>query len=52
MNYFTGLAKGEIAALAGAGDDARYFQTSLVLADGHHAAGQFGRRWWTSTATW
>ena len=31
------LAKGEIASLAGAADDPRYFQ---VLADGHHAAGQ------------
>jgi hypothetical protein len=29
---------GEIASLAGAADDPRYFQ---VLADGHHAAGQF-----------
>ena len=37
------LAKGEIASLSGAGDDARYFQISVVLADGHHAAGQFGR---------
>ena len=37
------LAKGEIAALSGAADDARYFQISVVLADGHHAAGQFGR---------
>jgi len=25
------------------GDDPRYFQISVVLADGHHAAGQFGR---------
>ncbi len=37
------LAKGEIASLSGAGDDARYFQISVVLADGHHTAGQFGR---------
>jgi serine protease Do len=37
------LAKGEIASLSGAGDDPRYFQISVVLADGHHAAGQFGR---------
>ncbi|MBU6410987.1 MAG: hypothetical protein KGJ60_00905 [Verrucomicrobiota bacterium] len=37
------LAKGEIVALSGAGDDARYFQISAVLADGHQAAGQFGR---------
>jgi TPR repeat protein len=37
------LAKGEIASLSGAGDDPRYFQISVVFADGHHAAGQFGR---------
>ena len=36
------LTKGEIASLSGAGDDARYFQTSVVLADGHHAAGPVG----------
>ena len=36
------LAKGEIASLSGAGDDPRYFQMSVVFADGHHAAGQFG----------
>jgi hypothetical protein len=35
--HFPKLAKGEIASLAGAADDPRYFQ---VLADGHHAAGQ------------
>jgi S1-C subfamily serine protease len=35
MNYFTGLAKGEIAALAGAGDDARYFQISLPVQPGN-----------------
>ena len=29
--------------LSSPGDDARYFQISVVLADGHHAAGQFGR---------
>jgi len=32
---------GEIASLAGAADDPRYFQ---VLADGHHAAGLLARR--------
>jgi hypothetical protein len=37
------FARDEIASLSGAGDDARYFQISVVLADGHHAAGQFGR---------
>ena len=38
------LAKGEIASLSGAGDDPRYFQMSVVFADGHHAAGQMARR--------
>jgi S1-C subfamily serine protease len=38
------LAKGEIASLSGAGDDPRYFQISVVFADGHHAAGQMARR--------
>jgi len=37
IHHFPSLAKGEIALLAGAADDPRYFQ---VLADGHHAAGQ------------
>jgi len=37
------VATGEIASLSGAGDDPRYFQISVVFADGHHAAGQFGR---------
>ena len=36
------LAKGEIMSLSGAGDDARYFQFSVVLADGHHTAGHVG----------
>ena len=36
--------RGEIAALSGVQDDARHFQISVVLADGHHAAGQFRRR--------
>jgi tagatose-1,6-bisphosphate aldolase len=44
LNYFTGLAKGEIASLSGAGDDPRYFQISVVFADGHHAAGQMAGR--------
>ena len=35
--------KGEVASLSGVGDDARYFQISVILTDGHHAAGQFGR---------
>jgi hypothetical protein len=38
------LAKGEIASLSGAGDDQRYFQISVVFADGHHAAGQMAGR--------
>ncbi len=38
------LAKGEIASLSGAGDDPRYFQISVVFADGHHAAGQMAGR--------
>jgi hypothetical protein len=37
------LAKGEIASLTGAADDARYFQISVVLADDHHAAGSLQR---------
>ena len=37
-DYFTGLAKGEIASLSGAGDDPRYFQISAPV-----QAGQFGR---------
>jgi hypothetical protein len=39
LNYFTGLAKGEIASLSGAGDDPRYFQISVVFADGHRPGG-------------
>jgi hypothetical protein len=35
---------GEIASLSGAGDDPRYFQISVVFADGHHAAGQMAGR--------
>jgi hypothetical protein len=33
------LAKGEIASLSGAGDDPRYFQISVVFADGHRPGG-------------
>jgi hypothetical protein len=34
LNYFTGRAKGEIAPLSGAGDDARYFQISVPVQPG------------------
>src|ERR1019366_10601772 len=34
LNYFTGLAKGEIASLAGAADDPRYFQINLPVQPG------------------
>ena len=34
-DYFTGLAKGEIASLAGAADDPRYFQISLPVQPGN-----------------
>jgi S1-C subfamily serine protease len=44
------LAKGEIASLSGAGNDPRYFQMSVVFADGHHAAGQMAAR--ASSAGW
>ena len=33
--YFTGLAKGEIASLSGAGDDPRYFQISVPVQPGN-----------------
>jgi hypothetical protein len=35
LNYFTGLAKGEIASLSGAGDDPRYFQISAPVQPGN-----------------
>jgi hypothetical protein len=35
LNYFTGLAKGEIASLSGAGDDPRYFQISVPVQPGN-----------------
>jgi S1-C subfamily serine protease len=35
LNYFTGLAKGEIASLPGAGDDPRYFQISVPVQPGN-----------------
>ena len=35
MNYFTGLAKREIASLSGAGDDPRYFQISVPVQPGN-----------------
>jgi len=35
LNYLTGLAKGEIASLSGAGDDARYFQISVPVQPGN-----------------
>ena len=35
LNYFTGLAKGEIASLSGAGDDLRYFQISAPVQPGN-----------------
>jgi S1-C subfamily serine protease len=33
--YFTGLAKGEIASLSGAGDDPRNFQISVPVQPGN-----------------
>ena len=35
LNYFTGLAKGEIASLSGARDDPRYFQISAPVQPGN-----------------
>ena len=35
LNYFTGLAKGEIASLSGAADDPRYFQISVPVQPGN-----------------
>ncbi|MBI2927528.1 MAG: hypothetical protein HYY24_17675 [Verrucomicrobia bacterium] len=35
MNYLTGQAKGEIASLSGAQDDARYFQISVPVQPGN-----------------
>jgi S1-C subfamily serine protease len=35
LDYFTGLAKGEIASLSGAGDDPRYFHISVPVQPGN-----------------
>jgi S1-C subfamily serine protease len=35
LNYFTGLANGEIASLSGAADDPRYFQISVPVQPGN-----------------
>ena len=35
MDYFTGLAKGKIASLSGAGDNPRYFQISVPVQPGN-----------------
>ena len=35
LNYLTGRAKGEIASLSGAGDDARHFQISVPVQPGN-----------------
>ncbi len=35
LSYLTGLAKGEIAPLSGAGDDSRYFQISVPVQPGN-----------------
>ena len=40
LNYFTGLAKGEIASLSGAGDDPRYFQISVPVQPGNSGGAQ------------
>jgi serine protease Do len=47
------FARGEIASLSGAGDDARYFQISVPVQPGSwQTVTVRAGRWWMSGATW
>lgn len=53
QGFAPSFARGEIASLSGAADDARYFQISLPVQTGSwQSATVRAARWWMSVVKW